>query len=409
MAQVKLGIIREGKVPPDKRVPLTPQQCLLVKTKFPHVEIVVQTSGVRAFKDEEYTQAGIGIVDHLDDCDIIMGVKEVNIEDLIPSKKFLFFSHTIKKQPYNRRLLQAILDRKIQLIDYEVLKNKQNKRIIGFGRYAGIVGCYNGLLTFGKKIGAYSIKRANECRDRIEMEEEIKKIQLPKDTKIVLTGFGRVGYGAREIMDLLTITEVSPEEFLHQKFDGPVFTHLDVEDYYARIDGTPFEKQDFYTNPKLYKSVFAPYISAAQVYVACHFWSDKSPNIITQEDFQKAGTKTRVVADISCDIAGPIACTIRPSKIAEPVYGYNPATGEEVDPWLENSIAVMAVDNLPCELPMDASEDFGNELIKYVLPCLLGEDPDDVIGRASETDLNGKLTEKFAYLQDYVDGNTVSH
>lgn len=409
MAQVKLGIIREGKVPPDKRVPLTPRQCLLVKTKFPHVDVVVQTSDVRAFKDEEYTQAGIEVVDNLNDCDIIMGVKEVNIEDLIPSKKFLFFSHTIKKQPYNRRLLQAILDHKIQLIDYEVLKNKQNKRIIGFGRYAGIVGCYNGLLTYGKKIGAYSIKPANECRDRVEMEEEIKKINLPKDTKIVLTGFGRVGYGAREIMDLLAITEVSPEEFLHQKFDGPVFTHLDVEDYFARIDGTPFEKQDFYANPNLYKSVFAPYISAAQVYIACHFWSDKSPKIITQQDFQKAGTKTRVVADISCDIAGPIACTIRPSKIADPVYGYNPVTGEEVDPWLEDSIAVMAVDNLPCELPMDASEDFGNELIKYVLPCLLGEDPDDVIVRASETDLNGKLTERFAYLQDYVDGNTVSH
>ncbi len=409
MAQVKLGIIREGKVPPDKRVPLTPQQCLLVKTKFPHVDVVVQTSHVRAFKDEEYQKVGIQIVDDLNDCDIIMGVKEVNIDDLIPSKKFLFFSHTIKKQPYNRHLLQAVLDRKIQLIDYEVLKNKQNKRIIGFGRYAGIVGCYNGMLTYGKKIGAYSIKPANECKDRVEMEEEIKKIRLPKDTKIVLTGFGRVGYGAREIMDLLDITEVSPEEFLHQQFDGPVFTHLDVEDYYARIDGTPFEKQDFYANANLYKSVFAPYISAAQVYIACHFWSDKSPNIITQSDFQKPGSKTRVVADISCDIAGPIACTIRPSKIAGPVYGYDPATGEEVDPWLDNSIAVMAVDNLPCELPMDASEDFGNELIKYVLPCLLGEDPDDVIGRASETNLNGKLTEKFAYLQDYVDGNTVSH
>jgi alanine dehydrogenase len=409
MAQVKLGIIREGKVPPDKRVPLTPQQCLLVKTKFPHVDVVVQTSHVRAFKDEEYQKAGIQIVESLNDCDIILGVKEVNIDDLIPSKKFLFFSHTIKKQPYNRHLLQAVLDRKIQLIDYEVLKNKQNKRIIGFGRYAGIVGCYNGMLTYGKKTGAYSIKPANECKDRVEMEEEIKKIRLPKDTKIVLTGFGRVGYGAREIMDLLDITEVSPEEFLHQQFDGPVFTHLDVEDYYARIDGTPFEKQDFYANPHLYKSVFAPYISAAQVYIACHFWSDKSPNIITQSDFQKPGAKTRVVADISCDIAGPIACTIRPSKIADPVYGYDPATGEEVDPWLDNSIAVMAVDNLPCELPMDASEDFGNELIKYVLPCLLGEDPDDVIGRASETNLNGKLTEKFAYLQDYVDGNTVSH
>jgi saccharopine dehydrogenase (NAD+, L-lysine-forming) len=408
MNRIKLGVIREGKVPPDKRVPLTPQQCQLVKTKFPLVDVVVQKSAVRAFKDEEYSDLGIPVVDSLEDCDIIVGVKEVNIEDLIPGKKFLFFSHTIKKQPYNRKLLQAVMDKRIQLIDYEVLKNKQNKRIIGFGRYAGIVGCYNGFLAYGKKHGYYDILPANACRDRVEMEEEMKKIELPNDTKIVLTGFGRVGYGAREIMDLLPITEVSPEEFLTQTFDGPVFTHLDVEDYYARIDGTPFEKADFYANPNLYKSVFAPYLHAANLYIACHFWSNRSPFIITQEELKDPKTKTSVVADISCDIQGPIGCTIRPSVIANPVYGYNPETGEESDPWQKESIAVMAVDNLPCELPLDASEDFGNELIKHVLPCLFGEDPDDVIGRASETDLNGKLTPHFAYLQDYVDGNKVS-
>lgn len=409
MNRIKLGIIREGKVPPDMRVPLTPQQCRLVTTKFPQVDVVVQTSPVRAFKDEEYTAVGIPVVEKLDDCDIIMGVKEVNADDLIPSKKYLFFSHTIKKQPYNRRLLQTILEKKIQLIDYEVLKNRQNKRIIGFGRYAGIVGCYNGLLTYGKKFGHYTIKPANQCHDRKELEAEITKITLPENCKIVLTGFGRVGYGAREIMDLLSITEVGPEEFLKESFNGPVFTHLDVEDYFARKDGLPFEKQDFYQNPEAYKSVFAPYLKAADMYIACHFWSSKSPFILTQEDLRQPGRKTGVIADISCDIAGPIASTIRSSKIADPVYGYDPETGNEADPWSANTVAVMAVDNLPCELPKDASEDFGNELIRHVLPCLFGDDPDNVIGRASETDLNGKLTEYFAYLQDYVDGAAVSH
>lgn len=409
MNRVKLGVIREGKVPPDKRVPLTPQQCKMVQTKFPHVDVVVQTSHVRAFKDQEYTAEGIQIVDQLDDCDIIIGVKEVNISDLIPNKKFMFFSHTIKKQPYNRPLLQAVLDKKIQLIDYEVLKNKSNKRIIGFGRYAGIVGCYNGLRTFGMKHGHYQLKPAHECHDRVEMEAEMKKILFPKDTKIVLTGFGRVGHGAREIMDALPITEVSPEEFLHESFEGPVFTHLDIEDYYERIDGTPFDKQDFYTNPHLYKSVFPPFLSVAHVYIACHFWSNKSPNIVTQAELQNPTIKTSVVADISCDIAGPIACTIRPSIVADPFYGYDPATGLESDPWASHSIAVMAVDNLPCELPKDASEDFGNELIKYVFPCLFGDDPDQIIARGTETTANGKLTSYFAYLQDYVDGNTVSH
>lgn len=407
MNRVKLGVIREGKVPPDRRVPLTPQQCQLVKTKFPHVEVVVQKSAIRAFTDEEYAAAGIPVVDDLHDCDVIIGVKEVNIEDLIPSKKFLFFSHTIKKQPYNRKLLQAILEKRIQLIDYEVLKNKMNKRIIGFGRYAGIVGCYNGFLAYGKKHGLYELRPANQCANRAAMEDELKKIALPKHAKIVLTGFGRVGHGAREILDLLPITEVSPEEFLTQTFDGPVFTHLDVEDYYARIDGTDFEKQDFYSRPELYKSVFANYLHAADMYIACHFWSSRSPLIVTKEELKSPGIKTTVIADISCDVNGPIGSTIRASKISDPVYGYDPETGQETDPMAPNAIAVMAVDNLPCELPKDASEDFGNELIRQVFPFLFGEDPDNIIGRASETTLDGKLSPLFEYLQDYVAGDQV--
>jgi alanine dehydrogenase len=409
MNRVKLGVLREGKVPPDKRVPLTPHQCQLVQTKFPHVEVVVQTSPVRAFRDEEYVAAGIPVVEDLSDCDILIGVKEVNIEDLIPNKKFMFFSHTIKKQPYNRKLLQAILEKRIQLIDYEVLKNKSNKRIIGFGRYAGIVGCYNGILTYGKKSGLFSLLPAYQCRDRVQMEEELKKAVLPANTKVALTGFGRVGHGAREIIDLMPFTEVSPEEFLTQEFEGPVFTHLDVEDYYARKDGTDFDKEDFYTNPEKYKSVFPPFLHAADVYIACHYWSDRSPYIVTKEDLKDPRVRTSVVADISCDVNGPVGCSIRPSKITDPFFGYDPQTGEETDPLHPNAIAVMAVDNLPCELPLDASEDFGNELIKHVFPSLFGEDPDNIIARGSQTTLDGKLSPYFAYLQDYVKGDKVTH
>jgi hypothetical protein len=214
------------------------------------------------------------------------------------------------------------------------------------------------------KKGTYELKPANLCADRADMESELSKVVLPKDTKIVLTGFGRVGYGAREIMDLLPITEVTPEEFLNDTFDQPVFTHLEVEDYYARKDGAPFEKGDFYAHPDQYKSSFFRYAEKAQMYIACHFWSNKSPFIITREDFKQASNKIEVVADVSCDIDGPIACTIRPSKIADPVYGYEPASESEADWKKEGVVAVMAVDNLPCELPQDASEDFGNELIK---------------------------------------------
>ncbi len=404
MEKTKIGIIREGKVPPDHRVPLTPNQCKTIQTLYPNVEIIVQPSPVRAYKDEAYSAQGISLNEDLSICDIIMGVKEVNIEDLIPNKKFIFFSHTLKKQPYNRNLLRAIIEKKIQLIDYEVIKNKQNKRIIGFGRYAGIVGTYNAFRTFGLKKGLYDIKPAHKCQDRKEMEAEMANIVLPSDTKIVLTGYGRVGHGAREVIDLLPIKEVSPEEFLKQKFSEPVFTQLEVEDYYGRIDGKPFVKGEFYSNPELFQSTFKRYITEADVYIPCHFWSNKSPFIVTKDDFRNPNLKLSVVADISCDIDGPIACTIRPSKIADPIYGYNPITEKEDDFMKPGVIAVMAVDNLPCELPLDASEDFGNELMRNVLPVLLKSDPDHIIERASETSSEGKLTEHFSYLQAYLEG-----
>jgi len=404
MEKIKIGIIREGKVPPDHRVPLTPKQCKSIQAIYPNVEIVVQPSPIRAYKDEEYAAEGMKLNEDLSSCDIIMGVKEVNISDLIPNKKFLFFSHTLKKQPYNRDLLRAILEKKIQLIDYETIKNKQNKRVIGFGRYAGIVGAYNGFRAMGLKTGLFDIKPANKCADRKEMEAEMSKIVLPENTKIVLTGFGRVGHGAREIIDILPIKEVTPDEFMKNKFNEPVFTHLEVEDYYGRKDGKPFDKSEFYSNPELYKSTFPRFLSEMDMYIPCHFWSNRSPFIITREDLKNENVRLSVVADISCDIDGPIACTIRPSKIADPVYGYDPITESEVDFTTKGAIAVMAVDNLPCELPLDASEDFGNELMRHVLPALLKEDPDNMIARASETTTDGQLTEYYSYLQDYVDG-----
>ncbi|MCR9172579.1 MAG: NAD(P)-dependent oxidoreductase [bacterium] len=401
---VTLGIIREGKVPPDKRVPLTPSQCKSLIEEYPNLKIVVQPSPIRAYSDQEYKDAGIPLSEDLSACDIIIGVKEVNIEDLIPGKKFMFFSHTIKKQPYNRELLQAIVDKKIQLIDYEVLKDTSNKRILGFGRYAGIVGCYNGLLTFGRKHGLYNLKPAHECRDRKEVEEELKKVQLPQNAKIVLTGFGRVGHGAREILSEISIREVDAEAFVSQEFDGPVFTHLDVSDYYARRDGGAFNKSEFYSDPTPYKSTFPRFLPHADMYIPCHYWSDKADYIITRDDLKAKDVRLSVVADISCDIDCAVACTIRPSKISDPVYGYNPHTEGEDDYMKEGVIAVMAVDNLPCELPLDASEDFGSELIKEVMPHLLGDDEDKIIERASETSLEGGLTEYFSYLEGYLAG-----
>jgi saccharopine dehydrogenase (NAD+, L-lysine-forming) len=404
MKPIKLGVIREGKVPPDFRVPLTPKQCKAIEVLYPEVKVVVQRSPIRTYPDAAYAEQGIELVDQLNDCDYIFGVKEVQIADLIPNKTFFFFSHTFKKQPYNRSLLNAILDKNIRLVDYEVLKDKYNKRIIGFGRYAGIVGCYNAFLTYGLKSGRYAMKPAHECEDRKEVEQELKKVDLPADFRVVLTGFGRVGHGAREIIDLLPITEVSPEEYLKNSFEGPVYTHLEVEDYFAPQDGSSFVKKDFYATPEKYCSTFGRYSKKSDMYIPCHFWSAKSPFILTNEDLLHPENRIKVVGDISCDIAGPIACTIRPSKIGNGIYGYDPNTQMEVDFMQEGAIAVMAIDNLPCELPKDASEDFGNELLKHVLPCLFGKDPDDVIARGSQTTTTGELTEGFSYLSNYIAG-----
>jgi len=400
---VKIGLIREGKTPPDKRVPLSPEQCEYILNNYPNVEIYVQKSEVRKFKDSEYERLGIAVVDDVSHCDILMGVKEVPVEQLIPNKKYLFFSHTIKKQPYNRKLLQAILEKNIQLIDWETITNSKGERLIAFGRYAGIVGCYNGFLAYGKKSGAYDLKRADACEDRAEMEAQLVNVKLPNNFKVVITGSGRVGGGALEIINLLPIKRVSPEAFLKETFNEPVYTQISVQDYHVTIDGSPFNKAEFYKNPSQFKSSFLKFAKVADMYIACHYWDSKAPFIYTREDAKHPNWKIQVVADISCDIDGPVASTIRPSTIADPIYGYNPQTEQEDDYKKQGVLAVMAVDNLPCELPKDASQDFGKMFIDHVLEPLLGNDPDGIIERASETK-NGKLTERFAYLKEYVEG-----
>lgn len=401
---MKIGIIREGKTPPDQRVPLSPEQCAEVKTKYPKVELVVQPSPIRKFLDSEYTANGIELQEDLSDCEVLMGVKEVPVEMLIPNKTYFFFSHTFKFQPYNAKLLREILAKKIRLVDYEVLKDENNNRLIGFGRYAGVVGCYNAFRTLGVKSKFYDLKAAHECDNRDEMESYLHKVKLPSNFKCVLTGLGRVGNGAREIIKLLPIKEVSKSDFLNNTFNEPVFTHLDMDDYNKRISDGGFSKKDFYNQPELYKSTFPDYAVEADMYIACHYWGEGAPFIFTREDMKTPEWNISVVADISCDIDGPVASTIRPSTIADPTYGYHKLSEQECDLSDPNAIAVMAVDNLPCELPRDASKDFGRVIIDKILPCLIGDDPHAVIERASETTLEGNLSKPFSYLQDYVDG-----
>lgn len=400
---IKIGIIKEGKTPPDKRVPLSPEQCERILNDYDNVEIYVQKSNIRKFSDRDYERLGIAVVDDVSHCDILMGVKEVPIDELIPNKKYLFFSHTFKEQPYNRKLLQAIIDKNIQLIDWEVITNAKGQRLIAFGRYAGIVGCYNGFLAYGLKSDLYNLKPAHQCEDRAEMEAQLPTIKLPKNFKAVITGKGRVGGGALEVIEKIDIKEVSPEAFLNETFDEPVYTVLDVADYYERDDMQPINKQEFYKNPKGYHSVFPKYAKVSNMYIACHYWDSESPFIFTREDAKSSDFNIEIVADISCDIDCAVASTLQPSTIAKPLYGYNPQTETVVDFKSEGAIGVMAVDNLPCELPKDASESFGEMFIEHVLEPLLGNDPENIIERASETK-NGELTTHFSYLEDYLKG-----
>ena len=400
---MKIGILREGKQPPDKRVPFSPAQCSFLLQEYPQVEWAIQKSPIRCFNDDEYAQVGMRLVEDVSDCDLLLGIKEVPKSDLIADKTYFFFSHTIKEQPYNRDLLIKMIKLNITMVDYETLTQPNGKRLIGFGRYAGVVGCYNGFLAYGKRTKRYDLKSAYKCFDRKEMEQEMSKIDLP-NIKIILTGNGRVGNGALEIIHALKLKEVSKEEFLTESFNEPVFVHLDFLDYNIRKDGTPSSESDFFINPKKYQSTFMQYAKHADIFIAGHFYASGSPYLFTRKDAKSANFKIRTIADISCDINGPVASTIRPSTIANPIYGYNPITEQEDNFDKENVITVMAIDNLPCELPKDASEDFGNEIIKHILPALLGYDQDDLINRASICK-NGDLNSPYEYLRAYVNGN----
>lgn len=399
---MKFGIIKERKNPPDRRVVFSPKELKQLKSEFPNAEIEVESSDIRIFSDEQYANLGINVTNDMNSCDVLFGVKEVPVEALIPNKKYFFFSHTIKKQPYNRKLLQALLEKNIDFYDHETIVDANYNRLIGFGRYAGIVGTYNAFRAFGIKFGLYTLPKAETLSGKEDLVSKLKRQVLPP-IKVVLTGCGKVGNGAKEILDAMKMKEVSVENFLTKKYSEPVYVQIDVLDYNKRKDGQDLEKNDFYVNPTEYTSDFERFTKVADIFIAGHFYGNDAPYILTQEMLKANDCKIKVVADISCDINGPIACTIKASTIAEPIFGYLPSEHKEVDVFHPAAIVVMSVDNLPCELPKDASEGFGDMFMKHVIPAFFNGDKDGILQRAKITE-NGKLTERFQYLQDFVDG-----
>lgn len=394
----KIGIIREGKIPHDKRVPFTPEQCKYIMQHF-DTEVVVQPSDWRNYKNEEYKAAGIKLQEDLSDCDILMGIKEVPVADLLPEKKYLFFSHTIKQQPHNQKLIKALLEKKIQMIDYETLTDEHFNRIIGFGHYAGIVGAYNGILGYGLRYNLFNAKRAVDCHDKKELLEELRKIHLP-NLKIIVTGNGRVANGAIELLGLLHIRRITPFEFANYTFREPTYTQLHSYDYNEALDGSGFNRDKFYANPEKYRSTFLKYTKACDLLIHCAFWDPRAPKLFTKEEMRSPEFGISVIADVTCDINGSIPSTTRPSSIEEPFYGYDVKAEKIVEPFAKDAVTVMAVDNLPCELPRDASADFGKELIDKVLPSLLVKDENNLIERATIVK-DGKLMKRFKYLKNY--------
>jgi saccharopine dehydrogenase (NAD+, L-lysine forming) len=404
MTTTTLAIIREEKSPQDTRTPLSPVQTKLVKEKYPDIDIICQHSDIRCYTDEEYRTQGIEIVDDVSHADILLGVKEVDIESLIPGKCYLIFSHTIKKQPYNQQLLKAIVDKKIRLIDYECLKDASGQRVIAFGRWAGIVGVYNAFWTYGKKYGTYSMKRAYQCLNFTEVLEQLEQVVLPP-VKILITGNGRVSKGGLEILEALNLRKVDPEQYLFQQFDEPVYTQIDADVYTKRKDGQPFSYEHFFKYPGEYKSNFKTFYKTTDLLLMAAYWDPSAPTLFSLVDVQDPAFKIRVIADITCDINGSVPTTIRPTTIDAPVYDYDIVNLNELPAFSDDSqLTVMAIDNLPNELPRDSSEAFGDQLMEYVLPELVKGFDAPIIRNATIT-MEGNLTDKFEYLRAYLDGN----
>ena len=399
---MKFGVIKERKNPPDRRVVFSPEKLQEFQQQFPEATIVVESSDIRVFPDDAYAKAGFEITEDLSDCDVLIGVKEVPIAALIPNKKYFFFSHTIKKQPYNRDLLKAMLEKNITLYDHEVITDPRGNRLIGFGRYAGLVGAYNGFRALGMKTQNFSLPKAEHLADLPALIAELNSINLPA-IKILLTGTGKVAKGAKEILDAMNIKSVSISAYLTESFDEPVYCKIDVLDYNKRIDGQVLTNSDFYNNPSAYVSNFMRFAKVTDYFIAGHFFGDGSPYLFTREDAKSDQFNIRLVADISCDIDGPVASTLRASTIADPIYGYDPETSTEVAYTSSDAITVMAVDNLPCELPKDASDGFGDLFLTHVIPAFFNGDKDGILARAAMTNAQ-ELTPRYEYLQGYVNG-----
>lgn len=403
---IKVGILRETKNPPDRRVPLTPPQIIALEELYPNVEFFVQPSDFRCYSDDEYEYLDIPLKEDLRECDILLGIKEVDHRTMIPGKTYMFFAHVAKKQRHNQEMLREMAGKQITLIDYEYLITEKGQRVVAFGRWAGIVGAYNALRARGIRTNGFKLKPAIQCRDLDEMWAGIRLIDLNPGLKILITGGGRVAHGALETLNICNMVQVSPEDFLTREFDIPVVCQIGPEHYARHSTGKHFSFSHFTSNPEEYVSAFDPFTKVTDILITGHYWDPRSPRFFTREDMKKPGFRISVIADISCDINGGIPSTLRATTISDPFYGYNPELETEEPPFVRPAnITVMAVDNLPGELPRDSSHDFGKQLMQNVLHDLLTSNATLLLERATIL-RKGMLTPPFADLDDYLNTET---
>jgi len=392
-----IGLIKEGKIPADNRVALTPAQCKWIHQNLPNIKIIVQSSSIRCFADEEYQRAGVEITENMEQCHILLGIKEVPINMLMPNKTYLFFSHTRKQQPHNKQLLKTILEKNISLIDYECLEHEDGQRIIGFGFFAGVVGAHNGIMAYGNRTGLFSLPRVYKNKDYRSLINHYFGIKLP-NIKIAVTGSGRVAHGVIEVMNLMGVHEVEPDDFLEKKFTYPVYVQLKGAELYTHKETKTYKREHFHNNPQEYRSRFLPYTRCTDILMNGVYWDNNIPRLFETSDIdERFAIKT--ISDITDDEAGSVPINLGDQTIENPVYGVERNSLKKTAPYLQNSIDVVAVGNLPNELPRDASKYFGEQLIKYILSDLI-QGGSNIIDRATIVK-QGKLTNKFAYLENY--------
>lgn len=400
MEQFVIGILKESKEK-ERRVSLTPADAELLLKNYPNLLIKAEPSEKRVYSNQQYSNAGVEITNNLSDCDLLVGLKEVDIHKIIPGKTYLFFAHVAKMQHRKKSYFKQLASKEITLIDYEYLTNKNDKRIAAFGYWAGIAGLYNAFYALGKRYKTFELPLVSSFISFSALLNKLNNLVLPP-VKIIITGSGNSAKGVSDTLKKLGINGVSPSAFLNKSFDFPVYCILSPRQFFIQKDGSSYSKTDFKANRDQYISIFHKYVEVADLYFACHYWEKNMPLLLTNNHLASKESRLKIVADISCDINGPIACTVKESTIENPFYDFNPLT-QKIEPNFSspNNINVMAVGNLPTMLPFDSSNYFSDILTKKILPQLISKKECEIIENATLLK-NGKLTFAFNYLHQYL-------